>query len=99
MLKTISLRVSMLILAISIAFSVATLITPVQYVFADGGGGWVGCDDGNPDPGNRSGCSVSFNGTIQSGEGCFGVYTYTCSGQQTVCVYRYGNNIPCELIY
>ncbi len=71
------------------------VLSPYQ-VFADGA--WDGCLDSNSmwvdgDPGDKSGCSVRFNGT--GAGGAIGEYEYyNCSdpSKNAVCFYEYEVN-------
>lgn len=94
-IKKILERMFSIAVLASMIFSFAALVTPLNGSQADvammeeSGPGWAGCDDGNPDPGNRSGCSVRFCGTISGSGGTYGCYEYTCGGTKTYCLYRY----------
>jgi hypothetical protein len=59
---------------------------------ADTGGGWVACTDGTTNPGDRSGCTVTFTGYLLTGGG--GFYKYDCPGtdRDVECLYMYNLN-------
>jgi hypothetical protein len=52
-------------------------------------GRWVACTDGSTDPGDRSGCTVTFTGYLLTGGG--GFYKYDCPGtdRDVECLYMY----------
>jgi hypothetical protein len=57
--------------------------------------GWIGCKTGNDpwaagDPGNRSGCTVYYEGDYFDIYG-IGTYRYVCNGIQTICLYKYSD--------
>lgn len=56
---------------------------------AESGGGWIACTDGTTNPGDRSGCSVTFTGYLLTGGG--GFYKYDCPGTErdVECLYMY----------
>jgi len=83
-------RLTTLSLALS-AFLALAGVGPFSFDVraADPGGGWVACTDGSTNPGDRSGCTVTFTGYLLTGGG--GFYKYDCPGtdRDVECLYMY----------
>lgn len=75
-----------LALAICAVLTVMAMAIPLS-VFATG---WTWCSDGTTDPGDRTGCSVKYDGYMEYYDGRReGFYEYNCSGNTTLCTYQY----------
>ena len=88
-------RLLIFVLAISTTLSIYSLSSLTMSVNASCNTGWQECTGPNGTtqggPGNRSGCSVTYDDYWERvwGVSSLGIYNYNCGGQITSCLYVY----------
>lgn len=82
-------RLATLSLGLSAILALAAVSPLAPEVTAEAAAGWVACTDGSTSPGDRSGCTVYFEGYSWYKTG--GYYRYDCPGttRDVECYYEY----------
>ncbi|MGH9822294.1 MAG: hypothetical protein ACREDR_03395, partial [Blastocatellia bacterium] len=94
--KMLILRAGLVVSVIVTVISIRAGLAPLPIAHAYTPSGWVTCVGPgglSGSPGDRSGCSVSFDGAFFGPTGvCGGSYTYHCKDGDTSCIYSYGDD-------